>query len=235
MFNVITVVFEKKYTADRFVGYGDILAAVYTGEKRSIKAFLFKNGTQKGYYDENGQPLEKMFLRTPVKFGKLTSSFSIRRFHPVSKKYKRHTGIDYGARPGTPIFATAGGRVVFAGWQTGYGKLVIIKHPNGYRTYYGHCSRLDVKKGTRVKQGQTIARVGKTGIATGPHVHYEVRIKGVPINPNKVKKTRGTPLDENLIAGFRETVASMIAIMENKKHPVQKNMKLAELTQPESK
>ena len=144
----------------------------------------------------------------------MTSSFSIRRFHPVSKRYKAHTGIDYGAPTGTPIFATANGRVTFAGWKSGYGKLVILKHPNGYQTYYGHCSRLLVKPGQLVDQGEAVARVGQTGIATGPHVHYEVRIKGKPIDPNRVKKSRGQPLGPGLMAAFRETVDERLQLVD---------------------
>ena len=154
-----------------------------------------------------------MFLRVPVKFGMRTSSYSIRRFHPISKKYKRHTGIDYSAAHGTPIFATAGGTVEFAGWRGGYGKIVVIRHPNGYKTYYGHCSRLLVKKGTYVKQGQTIARVGRTGQATGPHVHYEIRINGKPVNPNSIKSTKGEPLPSDQRARFDNLVQTRLLTM----------------------
>ena len=168
-----------------------------------------------GYYDESGQPLKKMFLRTPLKFGKITSSYSIRRFHPVSKRYKPHTGIDYGAPTGTPIMATANGRVTFSGRKSGYGKLVIVKHPNGYQTYYGHCSRLLMKPGQLVEQGQVIARVGQTGVATGPHVHYEVRVNGKPIDPNTVKKSRGKPLKTELLASFTDTVNERLLVVED--------------------
>ena len=212
--DTITVLFEKCFRKDRFIKYGDILAAEYNGQRQTFTAFRFNDGKTAGYYDESGRPLRKMFLRIPVKFGHKTSSFSIRRFHPVTKKYKRHTGIDYGARHGTPIFATASGRVVFAGWKNGYGKLVIVKHPNGYQTYYGHCSKLIAAKGQTVEQGQVIARVGQTGLATGPHVHYEVRVNGKPINPNRVKKTSGRPIPEALAAKFMETVAGRRAMTD---------------------
>jgi len=154
-----------------------------------------------------------MFLRVPVKFGMRTSSYSIRRFHPISKKYKRHTGIDYSATRGTPIFATAGGTVEFAGWRGGYGKLMIIRHPNGYKTYYGHCSRLLVKKGTYVNQGQTIASVGRTGRATGPHVHYEIRINGKPVDPNSIKSTKGNPLPSDQRDRFENLVQTRLLRM----------------------
>jgi murein DD-endopeptidase MepM/ murein hydrolase activator NlpD len=150
-----------------------------------------------------------------MKFGKMTSGYSIRRFHPISKRYKAHTGIDYGAPRGTPIMATANGRITFSGWKGGYGKLLIVKHANGYQTYYGHCSRLLKKRGQLVEQGQVIARVGSTGISTGPHVHYEVRVNGKPINPNKVKKSRGRPLSPELLAEFKPIVEARLAMVES--------------------
>lgn len=211
----IAVVYERCYKDGEFVQYGDILAARYVGEQKTFSAFLFNDGQFDGYYDETGQPLKKMFLRTPMKFGKMTSRYSIRRFHPVSKRYKAHTGIDYGAPKGTPIMATANGRVKFAGWKGGYGKLIIVKHPNGYQTYYGHCSRLLKKKGQLVEQGQVIARVGRTGVATGPHVHYEVRVGGKSINPNRVKKSRGKPLKPELLAAFKQTVDERLVLVDN--------------------
>ncbi len=213
--DTIRVLFEKYSLNGQFVKYGKIIAAQYIGSSKKFSAFYFDDGRQAGYYDENGVPLRKMFLRVPVKFGMRTSSYSIRRFHPISKKYKHHTGIDYGAAHGTPIFATAGGTVEFAGWRNGYGKLVIIRHPNGYRTYYGHCSRLLVKKGTYVKQGQTIARVGRSGQATGPHVHYEIRINGKPVNPNRIKSTKGNPLLSDQRARFENLVQTRLLMMEN--------------------
>ena len=210
----IAVVYERLYKDGRFIRYGDVLAARYEGQQKSFSAFLFNDGEFDGYYDETGQPLKKMFLRTPVKFGKMTSSYSIRRFHPVSKRYKAHTGIDYGAPSGTPIIATANGRVKFSGWKSGYGKVIVIKHPNGYQTYYGHCSRLLKKPGQIVEQGQVIAKVGRTGVATGPHVHYEVRVNGKPIDPNKVKKSRGKPLKSDLLARFKSEVEERVLLVE---------------------
>ncbi len=214
--DTIQMLFEKNYLRGRFVSYGQILAARYISRDKTYSAFYFDSKTQSGYYDENGTPLRKMFIRVPVKFGMRTSSFSTRRFHPVTKKYKRHTGIDYGAPHGTPIFATAGGIVEFSGWRGGYGKLVIVRHPNGYKTYYGHCSRLLVKNGTRVDQGQTIARVGSTGQATGPHVHYETRINNRPVDPNSIKTTKGKPLPAGQAVQFAQMVQTRMAAMQEK-------------------
>ena len=211
--DTIRILFEKYFLGGRFVKYGKILAAQYIGSSQTFSAFYFDEGRQTGYYDENGIPLRKIFLRVPVKFGQRTSSYSIRRFHPISKKYKRHTGIDYSAPHGTSIFATVGGTVEFAGWRGGYGKLMVIRHPNGYKTYYGHCSRLLVRKGAYVKQGQTIARVGRTGQATGPHVHYEVRVKGKPINPNTIKSSRGNPLPADQRVRYESLVQTRLLTM----------------------
>lgn len=211
----IAVVYERCYKNDVFVKFGDILAAYYVGKHKTFSAFLFNDGQFDGYYDETGQPLKKMFLRIPVKFGRMTSSYSVRRFHPVSKRYKAHLGIDYGAATGTPIFATANGQVTFSGWKSGYGKVIVVKHPNGYETYYGHCSRLLKKRGQLVDQGEVIAHVGQTGLATGPHVHYEVRVNGKAINPNNVKKSRGKPLSPELLAEFRKTVDERLLLVEN--------------------
>ena len=211
--DTIRILFEKFYLDGQFVKYGKILAAQYIGSSQTFSAFYLDEGRQTGYYDENGLPLRKMFLRVPVKFGQRTSSYSIRRFHPISKKYKRHTGIDYSAPHGTSIFATAGGTVEFAGWRGGYGKLMVLRHPNGYKTYYGHCSRLLVRKGAHVKQGQTIARVGRTGQATGPHVHYEVRINGKPVNPNSIKSARGNPLPADQRSRFENLVQTRLFTM----------------------
>src|SRR5210317_356802 len=217
--DIIRVLFEKYSLKGHFVKYGKILVAQYIGRNETFSAFYFDNDRQAGYYDENGIPLRKMFTRIPVKFGMRTSSFSVRRFHPISKKYKRHTGIDYGAAHGTPIHATAGGTVEFAGRRGGYGKLVILRHPNGYKTYYGHCSRLLVKKGAPVKQGQAIAKVGRTGQATGPHVHYETRINGKPVNPNSIKTSRGKPLPVDQRARFELMLQTRMQIMADRLFP----------------
>lgn len=211
----IAVVYERCYKDGEFVKYGKILAARYAGKQKTYSAFLFSDGNVDAFYDETGQPLKKMFLRIPLKFGRMTSRYAIRRFHPVLKRYRAHTGIDYGAAMGTPIMATANGRVTFAGWKGGYGKLLIVKHPNGYQTYYGHCRRLLKKPGQLVEQGEVIAKVGSTGLSTGPHVHYEVRVNGKPINPIHVKKSRGKPLDPERLAQFKQIVTERLVLVEN--------------------
>ncbi len=212
--DTIRILFEQYAIDGRFVRYGNILAVQYISSRREFSAFYFDDGHQQGYFDESGIPLRKMFLRVPIKYDLCTSSYSLRRFNPVSKKYKRHNGIDYSAPHGTPIFATASGTVTFSGWRNGYGKMVIIRHPNGYQTCYGHCSRLLVKKGAHVKQGETIAKVGRTGRATGPHVHYETRINGKPVNPNSIKSTKGSPLPTDQRARFDNMVQTRLMMVE---------------------
>jgi len=213
--DTIRMLYEKYTLKGDFVKYGRILAAEYIGRSNKFSAFYFDDGREAGYYDENGVPLRKMFMRVPVKFGLCTSSYSARRFHPISKKYKRHTGIDYSAAYGTPIFATASGTVEYAGWRGGYGKLVIVRHPNGYVTYYGHCSRLLVKKGAYVKQGDTIAEVGRTGDATGPHVHYEIRINGKPVNPSSLKTTKAPSLPPDQRLRFEHIVQQRLLMVQD--------------------
>ena len=213
--DTIRMLYEKYTLKGDFVKYGRILAAEYIGRSNKFSAFYFDDGRESGYYDENGIPLRKMFMRVPVKFGLCTSSYSARRFHPISKKYKRHTGIDYSAAYGTPILATASGTVEYAGWRGGYGKLVIVRHPNGYVTYYGHCSRLLVKKGAYVKQGDTIAEVGRTGDATGPHVHYEIRINGKPVNPSSLKTAKAPSLPPDQRLRFEHMVQQRLLMVQD--------------------
>jgi murein DD-endopeptidase MepM/ murein hydrolase activator NlpD len=211
----VQIEYEKLSKDGRFVKYGKILAARYIAKGKTFSAFLFNDGKYDSYYDELGKPMRKMFLRVPIKSGHITSSFSLRRFHPVLKKYRRHTGIDYGSRTGTPIFATANGKVRFSGRMGGYGKLAIVVHPNGYETYYGHCSRLLVKPGQFVNQGEVIARVGSTGHATGPHVHYEVRINRKPVNPNLMKSSPGKPLAKELLPEYKIVVSKRLESLKS--------------------
>jgi murein DD-endopeptidase MepM/ murein hydrolase activator NlpD len=177
------VLFERRYADDRPAGYGRILYAVYEGQKTGKKTGVLFNGK---YYNDQGVQLEKDFLRTPLKRLKVTSRYG-KRFHPILKRWRRHKGVDYGAPRGTPVRSVANGTVVFSGWAKGYGKYIRIQHKNGYETRYGHLSRRFVKKGERVKQGKTIGLVGATGLATGPHLDFQILVNGEHRNPLKVK------------------------------------------------
>jgi len=180
--DVLKVLVERRYADDRPAGYGRILCAVYEGRKTGKKtAVLFNNI----YYDEKGVELKKNFLRSPLSVIRVTSKYGM-RFHPIWKVWKHHEGVDYGAADGTPVWTVAGGVVTFAGWHGGLGRLVCVKHENGYESWYGHMRRFFVKKGQRVKQRQRIGEVGRTGDATGPHLHFQLFAGRRPMNPQAV-------------------------------------------------
>jgi len=164
------------------------------------------------YYDQAGRPLRKAFIRTPVEFSRISSRFSSARRHPILGTVRAHKGVDYAAPSGTPIMAAAEGRVSFAGWKTGYGRVVIIDHGRGHSTLYAHMSRFgaNAKVGTRVRQGDNIGYVGMTGLATAPHLHYEFRINGVHRDPLKVTLPPPEPLPGTLMAKFRAVTAPFI-------------------------
>jgi len=184
--DVCRVLFERRYADDRPSGYGRILSAVYEGRKTGRKTAVLFNNT---YFDEKGVELKKNFLRSPLSVLKVTSRYG-NRFHPVLRVWRKHNGVDYGAPQGTPVWAIANGVVTFAGWSNGYGNYICVKHENGYESRYGHLQRMVVQKGQRVKQRQKIGTVGMTGIATGPHLDFQLLIAGKNINPLGVKMLR---------------------------------------------
>ncbi|HUV13389.1 MAG TPA: peptidoglycan DD-metalloendopeptidase family protein [Acidobacteriota bacterium] len=183
------VVFEKKYHEGEFVKYGEIQSLQFRHGGRDFYAFLFEDPVtgKKKYYDYDGKGVKKAFLKVPFKFDyRISSGFSHSRFHPVVKKRMPHHGVDYAAPHGTPVLASASGRVVFAGRKGANGNLVKIRHPNSYVTYYLHLSKILVKSGQSVAQGQAIGRVGATGRTTGAHLDYRIQDKrGRFINPKK--------------------------------------------------
>lgn len=183
------LVFDKKYFEGDFVKYGEIEALQFHHGGRDFYAFLFEDPItgKKKYYDYDGKGVKKAFLKVPFKFDyRISSGFSHSRFHPVVKKRMPHYGVDYAAPHGTPVLASASGRVVFAGSKGVNGKLVKIRHPNRYVTYYLHLSKILVRSGQSVAQGQVIGRVGATGRTTGPHLDYRIQDKrGRFINPKK--------------------------------------------------
>lgn len=173
---------EKHYYHGRFVGYGRILAAEYINAGHPYQAVLFNDGEgAAAYFQPNGKPLRREFLRSPLKFVALrvTSGFSHDRFHPVLKLWRPHLGVDYGAPMGTPVQALGSGQVVFAGRHGEAGNMVQLRHARGYETLYLHLSKILVHLGERVRQGQTIGRVGMTGLATGPHLDFRITHFGV--------------------------------------------------------
>jgi murein DD-endopeptidase MepM/ murein hydrolase activator NlpD len=190
----IRIYYEKYYKDGEFMKYGRILAAQYKGREDFNALYFEPKKNQAGYYNLQGKPTEKMFLKTPLKFtARITSLFGWRR-DPISHRHGRHTGVDFAAPYGSPVVATSSGTVTHSGWLGGYGKLVIVRHANGYSTYYGHNSRILVRRGQRVSQGQVIANVGSTGWSTGPHCHYEIRYKNNAMNPLKFNTPKLKPL-----------------------------------------
>jgi len=200
------VIVEGFYLDGRFKKYGDILAAEFINNGRNFSAYRFEVKGKDDYFDEDGKSLRKAFLKAPLSFRRVSSRFSKNRFHPLLKIYRPHHGLDYVASAGTPVSAVGDGTVAFSGYKGGYGKLVIIKHPNDWKTYYGHLSKIEknIKKGRKVEQDQVIGCVGATGLAKGPHLHYEIRINNKPVNPLLVKLPGGKPIPNILIVAFNQ-------------------------------
>jgi murein DD-endopeptidase MepM/ murein hydrolase activator NlpD len=196
------IVYEELILDGAFESIGEILALRYDNDGRLHEAYRF--GDPPGYYDGEGRPLRKLFLRSPLRYSRVTSRFNQRRFHPVLKRYRPHYGVDYGAPVGTPVRVTGSGTVVFAGWDNGGGRTVKVRHPNGYLTAYLHLSRFatGIRKGRRVAQGDTIGHVGATGLATGPHLDYRVQRGGRWINPLAMKSEPAPPIPDEQLAGF---------------------------------
>ena len=174
----------------------------YDNAGRRLEAYRF--GEDGGYYDSEGRPLKKMFLRSPMRYSRVTSGFSTRRFHPVLKTYRPHYGVDYGAPTGTPVRATANGVVSFAGWDRGGGRTVKIRHPNNFLTAYLHLSRFaqGIAPGRRVSQAEVIGFVGSTGLSTAPHLDYRIQQNGRWINPLALKSEPAEPIPEERLADF---------------------------------
>lgn len=185
------VIFEENFVEGEFVGYGDIVAAEFTNQGETFTAIRYKDGN---YYTPEGRSMRKSFLRAPVNFKYISSSFKPRRFHPVLKRWKQHRGIDYAASTGTPVVAAGDGKVIKAGYDKYNGHHVFIQHGEKYVTKYLHFSKRKVKKGQWVKQGQTIGLVGRTGLASGPHLHYEFLVNGVHQNPRTVTLPKANPI-----------------------------------------
>ncbi len=204
------VVYEANYAHGEFVGVGRVVTAEFTNRGKTYRAVYFENKKGRGgYYTPDGKNVRKAFLRSPLAFSRITSRYTNSRFHPILRKWVAHRGIDYGARTGTPVRATADGWVKFAGRKGSYGKLVTLRHANGYSTRYAHLSRFakSTRRGKRVSQGQVIGYVGRTGRATGPHLHYEFLANGVHRNPATLALPPGPPITPDLRDEFQSVAA----------------------------
>jgi murein DD-endopeptidase MepM/ murein hydrolase activator NlpD len=206
------VVVEKVYKGDRFIQYGAIHAVEYQRGDRIIRGIRYKDG----YYDEKGISLRKAFLKVPLRFNRISSKFSWARKHPILGGTRPHLGVDYAAPPGTPIWAVADGAVTSCGWNSGFGNQVILRHMNGYMTYYGHLSGFGsgIRKGARVRQKQIIGYVGSTGLSTGPHLDYRLAKDGKFRNPLKELFPAGLPIEAGEMEAFHQTRDKMSIWLE---------------------
>jgi murein DD-endopeptidase MepM/ murein hydrolase activator NlpD len=207
------VAVEKRYLDGGFVRYGRILAAEFVRGDRALRALRHEGVSGPGYYDPAGRPLRKAFLRSPLRFTRISSRFSRARLHPILQVRRAHPGIDYAAPVGTPVGAAADGVVAFAGWLGAYGRSVRLRHANGYETLYGHLSRVHVRRGQRVSQGQRIGAVGRTGLATGPHLDYRMRRDGRFVDPLRVQSPKAEPLPLHERASFAAARVGLLVLL----------------------
>jgi murein DD-endopeptidase MepM/ murein hydrolase activator NlpD len=196
---------EKYYKGNVFVGYGKILVALYQKQDVKYQGYHFdSDNTPAGYFDQNGEALGTWFIRSPIPFGRVTSRFTMRRKHPVDGVIRPHLGVDLAASRGTPVMATAEGKVEYIGRKGGFGKTIILRHHAGYKTYYGHLNgyKKGLKKGSTVQQKDIIGFVGSTGISTGAHLDYRIKHNGVFRNPFGIKFKAKTVLKDEELALF---------------------------------
>jgi len=228
------VVVEKYFVQDTFVKYGRILYADYQRESRRHQAFFFDPPGKRGdYYTPQGESLRKAFLRSPLKFTRISSGYSKSRHHPILGGERPHLGVDYAAPHGSPVWAVADGTVVSCGWNGGYGKQIVIKHPKGYQSMYGHLSNFSpgMSKGKTVHQKQIIGYVGSTGLSTGPHLDFRLLKNGVYRNPLKEISPRAPSLTGGQMAGFKESIEPVVQWVRDPSAP--QRQKVASLTSRE--
>jgi len=214
------VQFEEIWQDGEYVSDGEIIAAEFNNNGRMIQAIRFKDDNERSeYFTPSGDSVRKAFIRAPVDFTRISSNFNPNRKHPILNKIRAHRGVDYAAPRGTPIKASGDGKVIFRGTKSGYGKTVILQHGGNITTLYAHMSSyvLKVGVGTRVRQGQTIGFVGKTGLATANHLHYEYRLNGVHRNPRTVDLPDAEPIDEQYRAKFMAVAEPILKELEQYK------------------
>ncbi len=212
-----SLVYEALNHRGQTIRSGRILSAEFSNNQKTFNAHWFQAEEGKGgYYTEDGKSLRKAFLRSPLEFSRVTSGFTNARFHPVLQTWRAHKGVDYGAPTGTKVRAVADGTVEVATRQGGYGNLIILRHQGTYSTAYGHLSGFGtgIRKGARVNQGDTIGYVGQTGLASGPHLHYEFRVNSQQVNPLAVTLPTAIPLEASQLSRYKNTIAPLRAQLE---------------------
>ncbi len=212
-----TVLYEQMYLDGEAIDTGTILAAEFINRGKHYQAIRYTDaGGKTDYYSLDGKSMRKAFLRTPVEIARISSRFNLKRKHPVLNKIRAHKGVDYAAATGTPIKATGDGKIVHRGKKGGYGRTIIIQHGTKYSTLYAHMSnyRGGLKVGSRVKQGQVIGYIGSSGLATGPHLHYEFRVDGVHRDPLRVKLPGADPLKKKYLDDFNARAEALLAQLD---------------------
>jgi murein DD-endopeptidase MepM/ murein hydrolase activator NlpD len=215
-----SIAYETQYVKDKMVGIGDILAVSYTSRGKTAQAVrhISRNGTR-DYYSPKGESFKKAFSRYPIKFSHISSTFSASRYHPILRYRRAHKGIDLAAPIGTPIQATGDGVVKTIGRHNGYGNMIEIKHDKTFSTIYGHMLKFQkgLSRGSRVRRGQVIGYVGQTGLATGPHCHYELHVHDQPRNPTTTYLPTASPVPAREMAAFKartRTLFSRLKLLE---------------------
>ncbi len=211
------VQFEEIWQDGKYISDGEIIAAEFNNNGRTIQAIRFiDDNARSEYFTPAGDSMRKAFIRAPVDFTRISSNFNPNRKHPILNKIRAHQGVDYAAPSGTPIKASGDGKVIFRGTKSGYGKTVILQHGGNITTLYAHMSNyvLKVGVGTRVRQGQTIGYVGRTGLATANHLHYEYRLNGVHRNPRTVELPNADPIDAVYRDRFMATAEPILRELE---------------------
>lgn len=214
--DAFTVIYEKRTRDGQGAPDGRILAAKFINDGATHYAYYFDNDGNGGYYDAEGRVLERQFLKAPLSYRYISSGYTGARRNPITRTVMAHYQIDYAAPSGTPVVATARGTVVGAGWEGGWGRIVRLRHDNGYTTHYGHLSAFakGVRSGASVSQGQIVGYVGSTGWSTGPHLDYGMRLSGAPVNPLKLDLPKGAPLDTEKMAAFEKVKEEFTGLLE---------------------
>ena len=204
--------YDQRFRDGKLVGNGRIVAAHFHNGSRYFRAYYYQApGKRADYYDDQGHSLRKVFLKSPLRYSRISSGFSKRRLHPILKIYRPHPGVDYAAPTGTPVVAVGDGRVIARRWKNGYGRFIAIRHNNRYITSYGHLYRYasEIKVGSNVKQGQVIGYVGASGLATGPHLDFRMKKDGRFVNPLKNRLPAARPVPPKYLSDFKKRVASL--------------------------
>jgi murein DD-endopeptidase MepM/ murein hydrolase activator NlpD len=208
------VLVEKRFREGKPAGYGRILGAEFTNQGTTFEAILFEDGDRRpDYFDANGESLRKAFLKAPLAFTRISSGFTMKRYHPITKTWKAHPAIDYAAPRGTPIKSVGDGTIIRKGYTRGNGNYIKIRHNSTYETIYLHMSKFarGIRNGGRVAQGQVIGYVGSTGLATGPHLCFRMYKNGSPVNPHRVKAPSAAPVNKANLETFKQHAATVMA------------------------